>query len=157
MKKFIVILLSLTLLAGLNAQDMKNIENYRIYKMSEYLDLTPKQAEKFFPLMREYEHNLKDIKFEEERLYSELKRMQKSNKVDERELEKAMDRVDDLERERTTVKRNFRKRSSNILNPNQVAKMSTFENDFRNHLKQTYIQKQKQNWQSNRKLKKKPR
>lgn len=157
MKKIIVILLSLTLLAGLYAQDMKNIENYRIYKMSEYLDLSPKQAEKFFPLMREYERNLKDIKIEEEHLYAELKRMQKSNRVDERELENAMDRIDNLERERTDIKRNFRKQSGKILNPNQVAKMSTFENDFRKQLKQTYIQRQKQNWPNNRKLKKKPR
>ncbi len=157
MKKFVIIVLSLTLMLGLNAQDMKNIENYRIYKMSEYLDLSPKQAEKFFPLMREYERDLKNIKIEEERLYADLKRMQKSNKVDERELEKAMDQIDKLERGRTDIKHNFRKRSSKILSPNQIAKMSTFENDFRKQLKQTYIQRQKQNLPNNRKLKKKPR
>ena len=62
MKKISVILLSLLLVSALAAQDMKNIENYRIYKMSEYLELTPEQAQTFFPLLRQYEKEIKDVK-----------------------------------------------------------------------------------------------
>lgn len=152
MKRFIVFLLTIVLVAGLYAQDMKNIENYRIYKMSEYLDLSSKQAEVFFPLMRQYERDLKNIKTQEEVLYSDLKKKQHSGNISEQELQTAMDRIENLEHKRSSLKRDFMKKSGNVLSPNQVSKIPTFENDFRNHLKQQYKQRQKNQRPASKKL-----
>ena len=142
MKKSIVIILCL-MFVGLYAQDMKNIENYRIYKMSEYLELTPEQAETFFPLLRQYEKEIKGIKVEENELYTELKSKQ-GKEVSEEELKKAMDKIAGFESTRTDVKQNFIKQSGKMLSPGQVASIPGFEQEFRNDLKQQFIQKQKQ-------------
>jgi len=128
---------------GLYAQDMKNIENYRIYKMSEYLELTPEQAQTFFPLLRQYEKQIKDIKTEENELYTELKSKQ-GKEVSEEELKKAMDKIAGFESQRTDMKQNFMKQSGKMLSPGQVASIPGFEQEFRNDLKQQFIQKQKQ-------------
>ena len=128
---------------GLYAQDMKNIENYRIYKMSEYLELTPEQAQTFFPLLRQYEKQIKDIKTEENELYTELKSKQ-GKEVSEEELQKAMDKIAGFESQRTDMKQNFMKQSGKMLSPGQVANIPGFEQEFRNDLKQQFIQKQKQ-------------
>ena len=132
---------------GLYAQDMKNIENYRIYKMSEYLELTPEQAETFFPLLRQYEKEIKDIKVEENKLYTELKSKQ-GKEVSEEELQKAMDKIAGFESQRTDMKQNFMKQSGKMLSPGQVASIPGFEQEFRNDLKQQFIQKQKQQGQN---------
>jgi len=132
---------------GLYAQDMKNIENYRIYKMSEYLELTPEQAETFFPLLRQYEKEIKDIKVEENKLYTELKSKQ-GKEVSEEELKKAMDKIAGFESQRTDMKQNFMKQSGKMLSPGQVASIPGFEQEFRNDLKQQFIQKQKQQGQN---------
>lgn len=145
MKKLSVILFSV-LFAFLFAQDMKNIENYRIYKMSEYLELTPEQAETFFPLLRQYEKELKNIKSQENELYKDLKNSDNMSKED---LQKAMNKIQNFENRRNDLKQNFMKQSGKTLNPGQVARIPGFENEFRNNLKQQFIQRQKQQNKSN--------
>jgi hypothetical protein len=145
MKKLSVILLSV-LFAFVFAQDMKNIENYRIYKMSEYLELTPQQAETFFPLLRQYEKELKNIKSQENELYKQLKNSDNMSKED---LQKAMNKIQNFENSRNSLKQNFMKQSGKTLNPNQVARIPGFENEFRNNLKQQFIQRQKQQNKTN--------
>ena len=130
---------------GLYAQDMKNIENYRIYKMSEYLELTPEQAETFFPLLRQHEKELKTVKDEEKVLYNELKAMQSGKKeASQEKLQEIMGKMQGLENQRMNMNQNFMKQSGNTLSPGQCAKIPTFEKDFRDQLKQQFIQRQKQ-------------
>lgn len=144
MKKLFVILLTVFLVSGLTAQDMKNIENYRIYKMSEYLELTPEQAQTFFPLLRQYEKEIKDVKTEEKVLYDELKAMQSGKEeATPEKLNDVMNQMQGLENKRMDLKQNFMKQSGKMLSPGQCAKIPTFEKDFRDHLKQQFIQRQK--------------
>jgi hypothetical protein len=134
----------------LAAQDLKNIENYRIYKMSEYLELTPEQAETFFPLLRQYENELKTVKQEEKGLYDELKAMQSGKEeVSTERLQEVMQQMQKLENKRMEMKQNFMQQSGKTLSPGQCAKIPTFEKDFREDLKQQFLQKQKQNQQKN--------
>jgi len=152
MKKIIVIILCLMLM-GLYAQDMKNIENYRIYKMAEYLELTPEQAETFFPLLRQHEKELKTVKNEEKVLYDELKAMQSGKgEVTNEKLQDIMSKMQGLESKRMDLKQNFMKQSGKMLNPGQSAKIPTFDKDFRDHLKKQFIQRQKQNRPPKKKL-----
>jgi hypothetical protein len=144
MKKSIVIMLCL-MFVGLYAQDMKNIENYRIYKMSEYLELTPEQAQTFFPLLRQYEKEIKDIKVQENELYDDLKAKQSGKEeISQEELQTLMGKVADFENKRSNLKQNFMQRSGKVLKPGQVARIPGFEQEFRNQLKQQFIQRQKQ-------------
>ena len=152
MKKLSVILLSL-MFAFLFAQDMKNIENYRIYKMSEYLELTPEQAETFFPLLRQYEKEIKNIKVQENELYDELKVKQSAKEeISQEELQTMMGKVAGFENTRSDLKQNFMKQSGKMLKPGQVARIPSFEKDFRDHLKKQFIQRQKQNKPPKKKL-----
>jgi uncharacterized protein YihD (DUF1040 family) len=152
MKKLSVIILSL-MFAFLFAQDMKNIENYRIYKMSEYLELTPEQAETFFPLLRQYEKEIKNIKVQENELYDELKAKQSAKEeISQEELQTMMGKVAGFENTRSDLKQNFMKQSGKMLKPGQVASIPSFEKDFRDHLKKQFIQRQKQNKPPKKKL-----
>ena len=149
MKKLSILLLSV-LFTFLFAQDMKNIENYRIYKMSEYLELTPQQAETFFHLLRQYEKELKEIKQQENKLYDELKAKQSGkNEMTQQELQKMMGKVADFENSRTRLQQNFMKQSGKMLNPGQVARIPGFEKDFRDDLKKQFVQRQKQQNKAN--------
>ena len=135
---------------GLYAQDMKNIENYRIYKMSEYLELTPKQAETFFPLLRQHEKEMKRVKEEENLLYDELKAMQSGKEeASQEKLQKIMGQMQNLENKRMNMNQNFMQQSGKMLSPGQCAKIPTFEKDFREQLKQQFIQRQKQQGKTN--------
>jgi hypothetical protein len=154
MKKLSIILLSL-MFALLFAQDMKNIENYRIYKMSEYLELTPEQAETFFPLLRQHEKEMKTVRDEEKVLYDELKAMQSGKEeASQEKLQDIMVKMQGIENKRMNMKQNFMQQSGKMLSPGQCAKIPTFEKDFRDELKQQFLQKQKQQGKLNNKGKK---
>lgn len=145
MKKHIIFLIVFSaFLATLAAQDMTNIENYRIFKMSEYLELTPSQAETFFPLLRQYEKNVAEIAKQENSLYDALKARKGKNDMSEAELNRVMEQVAQFETQRTQLKQQFMQQSGKMLSPGQASRIPFFEKEFRNELKQQFIQRQNQ-------------
>ena len=43
------------------AERHEKMETLRIYKMTEFLELTPEQSEKFFPRLKQYENNVRKM------------------------------------------------------------------------------------------------
>ncbi len=139
---FIIALHFMLVLAPLSAQEMTNMENYRIYKMSEYLELTPEQAETFFPLLRQYEKELAGISEQENKLYESVKSRQKKGGIGEGELQQIMKQVEQFERQRTQLKQQFMQRAGKALSPGQASRIPFFEKEFRRELKREFIQRQ---------------
>lgn len=144
MKKIIVsaIIILVLAFAPAAAQDLTNIENYRIYKMSEFLDLTPEQAEVFFPLLRQYEKEVAGIAEQENRLYESIKDRAKKNQISNEELQQIMEKVNSFDRQREQLQQNFMQQSGKVLSPGQVMRMQFFEKEFRKDLKREFIQRQ---------------
>lgn len=141
MKKIFLLIAITLLLGGLSfAQDIRNVENYRIYKMSEFLDLTPEQAEIFFPLLRQYEKEIAGIADQENRLYESIKDRAKKNQISNEELQGIMEQVNSFEQQRARLKEQFLNRSGQVLSPGQVTRMQFFEKEFRKDLKRDFIQ-----------------
>lgn len=124
-----------------------NLKSYRIYKMTEYLDLTPKQSEEFFPLLKKYEFRVAAISREEEKYYEKIKIRSHRKEISEIELDKVLQRVNAFENSRLQAKQDFIKRSRGVLNTEQVSRLPFFETEFRKNLKQEYIQRQKRQLQ----------
>jgi len=143
MKTFLIaMILSVFLFAGLAAQDMTNIEKYRLHKMAEYLELTPEQGEAFFPLLRQYERQMAELAEQENKLYEEIKERKGKNDVSREELDQIMQRVNQFEQQRTELKQRFMNQSGNVLSPGQTSRIPFFEKQFRNDLKREYMQRQ---------------
>jgi Spy/CpxP family protein refolding chaperone len=143
MKK--ILLFTMILIFGLSAaiaQDLTNVENYRIYKMSEFLDLTPEQAEIFFPLLRQYEKEIGQISEKENQLYESIKERAKKDQINEQELKQLMEQVRDFGNQRDQLKQHFMQQSGRVLSPGQVMRMQFFEKEFRKDLKREFIQRQ---------------
>ena len=60
---------------------MDKLENFRIWKMTETLDLSEKQAEKFFPKLREGEKKLQKLYTKRQELHSSIQEMIDSEKI----------------------------------------------------------------------------
>ncbi|MDD4961266.1 MAG: hypothetical protein PHX07_03410 [Candidatus Marinimicrobia bacterium] len=141
MKKIVLSVLIILSFTGLIfAQDISNVENYRIYKMSEFLDLTPEQAEVFFPLLRQYEKEIAGIAEQENRLYESIKDRAKKNQISDEDLKGIMEQVNRFEQQRAQLKTQFMNRSGQVLSPGQVTRMQFFEKEFRKDLKREFIQ-----------------
>ncbi len=145
MKKIIISLIVLSsLFAFATAQDMTNIENYRIYKMSEFLELTPEQAEAFFPLLRQYEKNISGIAEQENTLYESLKARKGKEEISSEELQQIMNQVNQFEMKRVELKQQFMKQTGKMLSPGQSSRVPFFEKEFRKDLQREFIQRKNQ-------------
>lgn len=114
--------------------DNPKMENYRIYQMTDYLELTPEQATLFFPKQRQYMENERiwfDGWQKETRDYFEANRENLNEEVT-RELVKRMKL---MEEKRINNRVEFLNGLFDILTPKQIAKLMFFEDDFRKHLR----------------------
>lgn len=114
--------------------DNPKMANYRIYQMTEYLSLTPEQAALFFPKQREYMENERiwfDQWQKETREYYEANKDNLNEDIS-REL---IRRMKTMEEKRVDNRVKFMNSLFDILQPEQIAKLMFFEDDFRQHLR----------------------
>ncbi len=145
-KKYLWIVTVLMLFSGLMAQEDWNparvqhrrerIEQLRIWKMTEFLELTTPQSEKFFPRLHKFEGQIHTIKKEQADLMHKIntKIETEDYQPSEKEVLKIAEQLSELERQIIKHKIDFIKSLSGTLNPEQQMKFLIFENRFRNHL-----------------------
>ena len=120
-------------LRGPGGQYDERMEMMRIWKLTEHLELTEDQAEKFFPSMRAHQKQVLKIRKEEKELFTPLyKKLKKGEDVSKSEATKLMNKVASFEQKKSKTRIDFVKNSGDILNPTQQVKLLMFEE----HMKQ---------------------
>lgn len=121
-------------LAGI-AQDeeaMKKIESARIALITERLELTPGQAEKFWPLYREYQLKQKDIRRE----FMDARRSARENTVTEQESKELLEKGLELKERQLALEKVYTERFSSVITTRQILQLRRAEEDFRQMLLQ---------------------
>jgi hypothetical protein len=143
-KLFLLILLSTCSVLYLSAQEKKErdhdmFEKIKAEKISFFtskLDLTPTEAQAFWPVYNEFEKKRFDI----QRQIHEFERMpnEKFASLSDAEIEKLIDNyVDSYERQALLLKE-YNKQFQKILPRKKVLLMYRTENEFRSHLIREY-------------------
>lgn len=138
MKKTTIVITSIIGIGSLLAQPGKprgpggqydeRMEMMRIWKLTEHLELTEDQAEKFFPSMRAHQKQVLKIRKEEKELFTPLyKQLKKGEDVSKAEATKLMNKVASFEQKKSKTRIDFVKNSGDILNPTQQVKLLMFE------------------------------
>ena len=163
-------ILFLCLFSGLLAQDnvmekrkqrSDRMESMLVWRLTEELDLSSEQAEKFFPLHREHRKEILRIR-EQERVYFEELR---EKIYDDKELTKAdaentIDRVSALRKKLLELESSFILGLNDVLSPNQMIKLSVYKEmlmeEMRHNMKDS---KRDKKYKKNHKMKRgrKPR
>jgi hypothetical protein len=130
MKKTIIILLLTLVSSTIWAQDQatkKKIESARIALISERLGLTPDQAEKFWPVYREYlnERNAIRQEFKDERSKVNLEQATEEQK---RQL---LDLRLQIKEQEVALERQYSERLLQIISTKQILSLRQAEEDFR--------------------------
>ena len=121
---------------GPGGQYGERMEMMIIWKLTEHLELTEDQAEKFFPNMREHQKQMSDIRKEEKELFTPLyKKIKKSEDISKLEANKLLKEIFNLTQKKSKALNNFVKKSGNILNPTQQIKLLMFEDQMKQQVK----------------------
>jgi hypothetical protein len=143
MKTYVKIFLLLSILSIPLAAQMHHpmmpsnprMESMMIYHMTEYLELSPDQAETFFPMMRAHQDKMEAYYEKIRALCDKTNHEAQSKTYTEKDLETTLEELQKLEKAILEEKENFILELKPVLNPSQRAKLLFFDEEFRKQLR----------------------
>ena len=154
MKRNIIIYLALAALTSSNAtaqeQTREKLEAYRIAFFTKKLNLTPQEAEKFWPVYNEFQEKKNQIQMEKVRINRDFN--QNELNMTEKEMTDAGDKFIALDVQGANLAQEYHRKFKEILSPVKVLRLYQAENQYRLQL----LQELKQNPQMRNNLRKGP-
>lgn len=151
MKRISLLILLATLAAGpLAAQSkeaMKKIEAARIALITERLELSPEQAEKFWPIYREYNEKRRELRME----LRDAKRDVRPGELTEEQSRALMNLAMEIKKRELTLEQDYSNRLQSVITNRQLLRLKNAEQDFHKLLLQR-LQSERQRQMQRRKL-----
>ena len=111
---------------------MKQIESARIALITERLELSPEQAEKFWPVYREFNEKRRELRMElrDARQGTDIKSL-----TDEQS-KMLMDKAMDIKQRQLNLEKDYSKKFQSVISTQQILRLKNAENDFQQMLLQ---------------------
>ena len=136
-------------------ETLKKIEAAKIALITERLSLSPEQAEKFWPVYREYGAKNKEIR----KGFLEVRRSFDPNTATEEENKNMLDMANATKQQQLDLEKEYSQRILNVITSRQLNNLRNAENDFKEMLlrriKAQQMRKQQQRNRNNDRLNKK--
>jgi len=111
-------------------QRRKHLEQLRILKMLELLELNQEQELPFLTAFQETRNRMKEIHREKRELFEKLTPELHVEKPDEEKILSLIDQIKDIEERIFLVRREFIKTTGPLLTPNQLGRLIVFQERF---------------------------
>ena len=133
MKRISIVLILFFISFGSYAQNreaMKKIESARIALITERLGLTPAQAEKFWPVYREYNMERREIRkqFRDARLGLDMKNLSEEQSKD------LVQKGIEMKQKELNLEKEYSGRLTEVISTQQLFKLKNAEKDFQQML-----------------------
>lgn len=131
----LVIAFFMAMIAGLDAQNAtpdkdrikQKIRTHKIAFITDRLSLTEKEAEKFWPLYREYENEKKTLK--EERIFKDWK-----EEMTDQEADKMLENMMDVKIKEVEIEKKYVSKFKNVISSKKIMKLYKAERDFKSKM-----------------------
>jgi hypothetical protein len=147
MKKITIILFILisSLTFGQNEKKLERIKALQVAFISTKLDLTPEEAQKFWPVFNEFNDKQLDLRKQKRILMFKLK-PENSGTLSDKDVQKALDDSEAIEMNIQNNRNQFVKNLKGVISPQKILLLKKLEEDFKNTmLKQFKERKDKLN------------
>ena len=108
---------------GKDRRNPKKIENMMVWRLTEDLELSTDQAEKFFPRFRDHRNSLEVVGKQEREMIANIDR-EKLNKSD---VKKTIEEISKLRQKRIELESEFVLSLDDILAPDQMIRLGVFK------------------------------
>lgn len=149
MKTLYWLLTCLLFATSVLAQDeeaLKKIEAARIALITERLELTPEQAEKFWPVYREYTEQRKSLLKE----YQSMKNTRGTHELSEEESRAMLDKGMKIREQQLALEKTYSEKLNRVISNNQLLQLRRAEEDFRKMIIQRLDNRRQQRERLNR-------
>lgn len=122
-------------------QKLEKIKAYKVSFLTADLELTPAEAEKFWPLYNTYED--KQYKLRHEKMKTYLRKLNDDtiNSISEKEAEILLSQIESTNRELYLLKKNYIISLRKVLPAKKILKLKKSEKDFNRKLLKQYRNK----------------
>ena len=136
-------ILALFLISGLMAQEhdwderehegrdherSERMESMMVWRLTEDLDLSPEQAEKFFPRFRKHRGEMDDIRKQERAIGDEIRdNIHKEQDMSKDDVKKHVEKVGELRKKRIELETEYLLGMDDVLTPRQLARLGVFK------------------------------
>ena len=108
------------------------------WKLTEYLDISEEQGDKFFPRFNSFQKENVSIKKQIGKLFDEVEELIDNGKVKLKSIEKIQNQINELEHQKHELRMKFLNENKDILTDEQLAKLLVFEYKFKQKLKKEF-------------------
>lgn len=150
MKRLSIFLILIFYTLGVFAQDreaMRKIESARIALITERLGLTPEQAEKFWPVYRQYNIERREIRQEFRTARNGVDMQNLTEEQSKQLVQKSME----MKQKELNLEKEYSQKLSEVITTQQLFKLKNAEKDFQQMLLKR-IQDQRQRQDQNQKM-----
>ncbi len=150
MKRLKILSILLLAFVGTYAQNqkaMEKIESARIALITERLELTPTQAEKFWPLYREYNEQRRLLRQE----FRDTRQGVDMQNLSDEQSKELMQKAMDMKQRQLNLEKRYSERMTEVISAQQMLRLRNAEKDFQQMLLKR-IQDQRQRQDQNQKM-----
>jgi hypothetical protein len=150
MKRASIILILFLISMSSMAQDQKSMDRIRaarIALITERLNLTPDQAEKFWPVYRQYEMERREIRKE----FRDARQNVDMKNLTEEQSQQLVRKSLEMKQNELNLEKDYSRRLSEVISTQQLFKLKSAEKDFQQMLLKR-IQHQRQLQDQNQKM-----
>lgn len=120
----------------------EKVETVIIGKFSSELDLSPEQAEKFFPRLQEYQHFMEETQREQRDLRDRLDELSLKEDSSPEEVAQLLDRLTENQQRMVEAKRGFLGEVSPFISPQQVSRCSILMDEIPQRVREMIRERQ---------------
>ena len=118
-----------------NRYHPEQLEALRIWKMTQYLDLSETQAAKFFPALQAHQEEIAALDSTERLIQRNIHDAIEAGGIDQQFIDNKIDSLITIMHAKETKRADFFRQLPQYLNPEQQAKFLIFDHRFRQALK----------------------
>lgn len=111
-------------------RERERIQSVIIGKFATEMDLTPEQAEKFYPRLKQFQNRMEEVERDAHQARMELDQLSQTPNGDPQELNSLLQRRKSTEQGKATIKEEFLTDISSFLTPQQVSRCSILLDDI---------------------------
>jgi len=116
-------------------QIIKKIQQIKTKKITEKLNLTKKQADVLFPMLKDYEDKERELLQAKKKNYERLLHLSELEDSDEEKIQKTLSRLQEVESDLLGLRKKMINETKSVLSTRQVGKLVVFQKHFHRRMK----------------------
>lgn len=115
----------------------ERIKTIKIWRLTEAVELTTEQSEKFFPIYNEFQGALDSLEREKQETLQRLETMTRDQGTSDKDIKSLVSEIGEFDNRSANIRKKFFDDVSAVISTRQLGKLLVFEENFRRRLQET--------------------